>query len=109
MDETCELVSRAGTFENIKRWYFWTPLQLSIMGQAEHLPRVLLFGGNGTGKTTVLESFIMKIAEKEDSEIIYIIITKYPNLLLKLQMEVRFEHLKILNPNQRGNFGGSKR
>ena len=63
------------------------------MGQAEHLPRVLLFGGNGTGKTTVLESFITKIAEKEEDDIIYVIITKYRNLLLRLQMEVRFEHL----------------
>ena len=32
LDESCERVSRAGTFENIRRWYLWTPTQLSTGG-----------------------------------------------------------------------------
>ena len=86
LDKTDQLVSIAGTFENIRRWYVWTPTQLSIMDQAENLSRVLITGGNGTGKSTILETVARQIAEKGKGmcNVIYVIMTKYPNLLFRL-------------------------
>ena len=92
-DVTSQLVARAGSIENIRRWYLWTPMQLSIMSKVEDLPKLLIIGGNGTGKTTLLESAAMHIADKDDeNNVVYIIVTKYPNLLFRLQMEVKFEN-----------------
>ena len=99
LDKTDQLVSIAGAFENIRRWYVWTPTQLSIMDQAENLSRVLITGGNGTGKSTILETVARQIAEKGKgmSNVIYVIMTKYPNLLFRLQMEVHFaKHKNVL-------------
>ena len=98
------LVHRAGTIKNIKRWYLWTPQQLSIMSKVKELSRVLIFGGNGTGKTTMLESAAEEIArEGRGKNILYSIITSYPNLLLNIQAEVRFQKYKNVNVNMFGS------
>ena len=44
LDETISLISKAGTAENIQRWCWWSPDQLSLMEQAENLNRVILIG-----------------------------------------------------------------
>ena len=44
LDETLAIISKAGTSENIKRWSWWTPDQLSLLEQAENLNRVILIG-----------------------------------------------------------------
>ena len=44
LDETLSAISKAGTAENIERWCWWTPDQLSLLEQAENLNRVILIG-----------------------------------------------------------------
>ena len=44
LDETLASISKAGTAENIERWCWWTPDQLSLLEQAENLNRVILIG-----------------------------------------------------------------
>ena len=44
LNETLSLISKAGTAENVKRWCWWSPDQLSLMEQAENLNRVILIG-----------------------------------------------------------------
>ena len=55
LNESLQRVEKAGDTENIQRWCFWTPSQLSLMQQADKLDRVILIGGNGTGKTALLD------------------------------------------------------
>ena len=67
------------------------------MEMAENLPRVGLIGGNGTGKTLMLETFATKIAKKFPNENVIFAIQQLYNSsrpLLKLQMELAFEHYK---------------
>ena len=51
LDESLARVRKAGDPENILRWCFWTKDQHTLMAMADKLPRVILIGGNGTGKT----------------------------------------------------------
>ena len=44
LDETLAIISKAGTSENIERWCWWTPDQLSLLEQAENLNKVILIG-----------------------------------------------------------------
>ena len=44
LDETLSAISKAGAAENIERWCWWTPDQLSLLEQAENLNRVILIG-----------------------------------------------------------------
>ena len=44
LDETLAIIAKAGTSENIERWCWWTPYQLSLLEQAENLNRVILIG-----------------------------------------------------------------
>ena len=44
LDETLSRVSKAGISENIERWCWWSPTQLSLLEQAENLNRVILIG-----------------------------------------------------------------
>ena len=44
LDETIAIIDKAGTSENIKKWCWWTPEQLSLLDQAENLNRVILIG-----------------------------------------------------------------
>ena len=46
LDETLAMISKAGTAENIQRWCWWSPDQLSLLEQAENLPRVILIGND---------------------------------------------------------------
>ena len=91
----------AGDPENIQRWSIWTPTQLSLMKMATELPRVILTGGNGTGKTTMLDLFAMKIAEDKKEKVIFAIKQKsylYENLLreplLHLSLENKYKKQK---------------
>ena len=57
LDETLARVKKAGDPENILRWCFWTKDQHTLMAMADKLSRVILIGGNGTGKTYMLDAF----------------------------------------------------
>ena len=96
LDAALDLINKAGSAENIQLWCQWTPFQLSLMEMADRLQRVVLIGGNGTGKTLMLETYVMKTAkENPDDAVIFAIQQPYsPNRpLLQLQFEVRFEEL----------------
>ena len=36
LDETLAMISKAGTAENIEKWCWWSPNQLSLIEQAEN-------------------------------------------------------------------------
>ena len=87
----------AGEAKIIERWCWWTPAQLSLLDLAERLSRVILIGGNGTGKTAILDAFTRKTAkEHPDEKVIFAIHQmKSPSRpLLQLDLEVKFENLK---------------
>ena len=44
LDETLTMISKAGTAENIEKWCWWSPNQLSLIEQAENLNKVILIG-----------------------------------------------------------------
>ena len=44
-------ITMKGDTGNISRWGFWTPTQALLIELDEKLPRVVIIGGNGTGKT----------------------------------------------------------
>ena len=44
LDETLVRIAKAGEAENIQKWCWWTPDQLSLLEQAENLNRVILIG-----------------------------------------------------------------
>ena len=50
LPESLARVKKAGGADNILRWCVWTKDQLSLMAMADKLLRVILIGGNGTGK-----------------------------------------------------------
>ena len=95
LDAALDLINKAGSAENIQLWCQWTPLQLSLMEMADRLTRVVLTGGNGTGKTLMLETYVLKTAkENPDDAVIFAIQQRGVRPLLQLQFEVRFEELQ---------------
>ena len=50
---------------NIPKWGFWTQTQALLMELADKLPRVIIIGGNGTGKTAMLEAFAARKANEQ--------------------------------------------
>ena len=44
LDETLTTIEKAGKAENIQRWCWWSPDQLSLLEQAENLNKVILIG-----------------------------------------------------------------
>ena len=100
LDESLSRISKVGNIENIQRWCFWTPSQLSLMEMSENLSKVILIGGNGTGKTVMLDAFAIKTSkEQQNSQVIFFIqqwnVKAKP--LLKLYLEVQYENLKLNN------------
>ena len=96
LQKTLELIDKAGTAENIERWCWWTPAQLSLLDLADKLSRVILIGGNGTGKTVILDAFARKTAKENPSENVIFAIhqrNSWERPLLKLDMEVKHEKL----------------
>ena len=78
-DETLARLKKAGDVENIQRWSWWTPMELSLLEQIDKMLRVLLVGGNGTGKTTMLDEFATNMAKKQQGEVIFAIQQYYPS------------------------------
>ena len=78
-DETLARLKKAGDVENIQRWSWWTPMELSLLEQIDKMLRVLLVGGNGTGKTTMLDEFATKMAKKQEGKVIFAIQQYYPS------------------------------
>ena len=96
LDETLSLIDKAGSAENIRRWYLWTPTQLSLMEIYDKLKRVVLIGGNGTGKTLMLETYVINTAnENPKDDVVFAIHLEdsFDKPLLQLQFEVKFEEL----------------
>jgi hypothetical protein len=70
------------------------------MAMADKLPRVILIGGNGTGKTYMLDAFTVKMAKEHPEENVTFAIHKnqsYPRPLLQLDLEVKYEKLRLNN------------
>ena len=100
LHETLVRIAKAGEAENIERWCWWTPAQLSLLELADKLTRVILIGGNGTGKTVMLDAFTIKTAKEHPEENVTFAIQQresLPRPLLQLDLEVKYEKAKIRN------------
>mgnify|MGYP001336298955 CR=1 FL=1 len=96
LDESLARINKAGELENIARWCSWTPTQLSLLELAANLEKVVITGGNGTGKTVVLDAFAEKTAKNHpELNVIFAIFNtgNIPNSLLQLQLEAKYESL----------------
>ena len=94
LEATLSLIDKAGSIENIQRWCIWTPYQLSLLEMADQMPRVVLIGGNGTGKTLMLETYGLKTAEENPNDEVIFAINQSDRQLLLLQLENRFEEFE---------------
>ena len=99
LDITLTAIAKAGEAENIERWCWWTPTQQSLLELANRLPRVILIGGNGTGKTVMLDAFTAKTAKENPEENVLFAIQRWPSArpLLQLDLEVKYEKMKLKN------------
>merc|ERR1719464_809157 len=98
LQKTLDLIGKAGTAENIERWCWWTPAQLSLLELADRLSRVILIGGNGTGKTVILDAFSRKTAKEHPSEnVIFALHQSLPYNRPLLQLNLEVEHEKLTN------------
>ena len=61
---------------------------------ADQMPRVVLIGGNGTGKTLMLETYAQKTAEQNPDDEVIFAINLNDRPLLQLQLENRFEEFE---------------
>ena len=89
-------ITMEGGSGNIPRWGFWTQTQAFLMELADKLPRVIIIGGNGTGKTAMLEAFAARKAMEQPKENVTFAI--HLNLsshrpLLQLDLEIQCENL----------------
>ena len=94
LEATLSLIDKAGSIENIQRWCIWTPYQLSLLEMADQMPRVVLIGGNGTGKTLMLETYGLKTAEENPNDEVIFAVNQHDRQLLLLQLENRFEEFE---------------
>ena len=81
-----------------------TSTQLSLMESAHRLPRVIIIGGSGTGKTAMLDEFATKIAKKKNEDVHVAIFRKLilneklgGKPLLHLSLEDKYAKLKLKN------------
>ena len=97
LQKTLGLIGKAGTAENIERWCWWTPAQLSLLDLANRLSRVILIGGNGTGKTVILDAFTKKTAKEHPDDVVTFAIHQLHSSarpLLELDLNVKYEKFK---------------
>ena len=89
--QTKRLVDEFGTVQHIRTWCFWTPQQLQVLSSPESMTRLVIFGGNGSGKTLVLKEMAKRMA-MVNQNVIYIIFTYYgEKTLLYFQLQKEFE------------------
>ena len=100
LDESLARIRKAGDPENILRWCFWTKDQHTLIAMSDKLSRVILIGGNGTGKTYMLDAFTMKTAKELPEENVMFAIHQIDSTatpLLQLDLEVKYEKAKLNN------------
>ena len=73
-NKTFATISTEGDSGNIPRWGFWTKTQAFLIELADKLPRVIIIGGNGTGKTAMLQAFAARKAKECPQETVTFVI-----------------------------------
>ena len=77
--EARSAIYKCGTYKNIALWSHWTPDQNNILTNANTMNKVILVGGNGTGKTLILQKVAISKAKKiaKDETITFLIHSHY--------------------------------
>ena len=92
-------IAKAGEPENIERWSPWTPDHLSLLELPDKLSRVILIGGDCTGKTAILDAFTTKTAKEHPDENVVFAVNQSNSSLLQLDLEAKYEKQRLKNVN----------
>ena len=93
--EIAKRIDVAGGAKNIQWWLFWTPQQKSLFVNGNCHNKLLLFGGNGIGKSELLSTRAKELAQNGEKVLFCMHdnqrTTSSAKSLLLLKMEVDFE------------------
>ena len=95
IDETSKRVQEFGKAENIRTWSCWTPKQLQVLSCPDTLIKVILIGGNGSGKTMMLKEKAKRRSEEGKKVLFVIFSAGGMKTLLYYQLKIEFKDFNI--------------
>ena len=94
LEETSKTIQRFGTAENIQTWVL-TPLQLALVSNHDEFPKVIIMGGNGSGKSMLLKEVAKKRRQRNDKRVVYGFFSNAEKTLFYFQIKEELKEFGI--------------